>query len=102
MAEELSDLGNVLELSEELNTDTIAKLRILMKVPVGICQEDCEGTDFLSAMRKWESFKPTEFIDSLQRINRPDLVDIAERIPWLREEKSQQEKPSPMKQFLDL
>ena len=83
MDQTISEIGNIDELSSELTTGDVAKLRILMNVPVGICDEDCDGTTFLFAILNWESFNPNSFYQALTSLNRPYLVEIAIKIPRL-------------------
>ena len=83
MDQKISEMENIDELSGELTTDDVAKLRLLMIVPAGICDKDCDGIAFLSIILNWEKFNPHTFYQALTSLKRPDLVEIAIKVPRL-------------------
>ena len=77
------ELNNINELSNELTTNEIEKLKLYMKVPGGLCEDKCNGASFLSAMRNWKKFNPYIFFQALKSIKRIDLLETACKVPWL-------------------
>ena len=71
------------ELSEELTTGNVAKLRIQVNIPAGICVQDCDGITFMFAIVRWEGFNPYSFYQALNSLNCPDLLAIAMKLPRL-------------------
>ena len=45
-----------------------------MKVPIGICDKDCDVARFIFALRNWEELNPYSFYQALTSMNRPDLI----------------------------
>ena len=81
MDQKLLDIGIFKELTEELTTGDVAKLRTQMNIPTGICGEDCDGLTFLCAIVDWKGFNPYSFYQALKSLNRPDLLAIAMKLP---------------------
>ena len=79
----LDSIGNIQELRNELTTGDVAKLRTQMHVPAGICDEDCDGISFMFAIIKWEGFDPYSFYLALNSLNRPDIMNIALKLPHI-------------------
>ena len=76
-----STLKQLIEISNQLSTNDISKLKLLLKVPVALFKVE-DGEDFLFALKQWSGHSPFKFCQSLQSV-RPDLITIASKIPWL-------------------
>ena len=74
MAQQILVFKHINELSEELTTGDVAKLRTQMNVPAGIYNQDCDGITFMFAIVNWEGFNPYSFYQALKSLNHPDLL----------------------------
>ena len=83
MDQELLEFGSINEMANELTADDVAKLCFQLNVPVGVCDKDSDGVNFIFALRKWKEFTPYLFYQALTSMNRPDLIAIAMNITWL-------------------
>ena len=83
MDQELLEFGSINEMANELTEDYVAKLCFQLNVPVGVCDKDSDGVNFIFALRKWKEFTPYLFYQALTSMNRPDLIAIAMNITWL-------------------
>ena len=78
-----AEIGLVNELAKELTVEDVIKLKLFIKVPAALCEENCDGGSFLLAMRNWDKFNPYEFQQALTSLQRKDLLPIAIKLPWL-------------------
>ena len=76
-----STLKQLIEISNQLTTNDISKLKLLLKVPEALFEAE-DGKNFLFALKQWSGHNPFNFYQNLQSV-RPDLVMIANKIPWL-------------------
>ena len=76
-----STLKQLIEISNQLTTNDISKLKLLLKVPVALFETE-DGENFLFGLKQWSGHNAFNFYQSLQSV-RPDLVMIANKIPWL-------------------
>ena len=76
-----STLKQLIEISNQLTTNDIIKLKLLLKVPVALFEAE-DGENFLFGLKQWSGHNAFNFYQSLQSV-RPDLVMIANKIPWL-------------------
>ena len=83
MDQDLLEFGSINEMANELTADDVAKLCFQLNIPVGVCDKDSDGVNFIFALRKWKEFNPYSFYQALTSMNRPDLIAIAINITWL-------------------
>ena len=83
MAQSWLDIKHLNELATEITSDDVAKLRLYMKVPSGVCDKDSDVVRFLFSLQTWKEFNPYLFYQALNSMNRPDLIVIAINITWL-------------------
>ena len=83
MDQDLLEFGSINEMANELTADDVAKLCFQLNTPVGVCDKDSDGVNFIFALRKWKEFNPYSFYQALTSMNRPDLIAIAINITWL-------------------
>ena len=83
MDQELLEFGSINEMANELTADDVAKLCFQLNIPVGVCDKDSDGVNFILALRKWKEFNPYLFYQALTSMNRPDLIAIASNITGL-------------------
>ena len=76
-----SRLEQLIEISNQLTTNDISKLKLLLKVPVALFEVE-DGESFIFALKQWSGHNAFNFYQSLQSV-RPDLVIIASKVPWL-------------------
>ena len=83
MAQRWLDIKHLNELATELTSDDVAKLRLYMKFPSGVCDKDSDVVRFLFSLQTWREFNPYLFYQTLTSMNRTDLIAIAINITWL-------------------
>ena len=78
----LAELGASNRLLKELKTEEIIRILTELRVPEVLYQDIKQGTNFLTALKKWSGLNSYQFYQSLNSV-RPDLVPVACRIKWL-------------------
>ena len=76
----VSDLGVLLELSQELSESEIGKISVNMALPPRITSRNLTGMQFINAMKCWEGFDRLKFDRALGAIGRHDLLPITEKL----------------------
>ena len=71
-----------MELSAKLTTSDIVRVKQLIEIPEGLCENISEGIHFLFAIKRWKERNPFLFHQALQDV-RPDLIVQACKIKWL-------------------
>ena len=83
MAEiQFSGLGASRALLNELKHEEVMQIMSELGVPDGLYQDIKQGTNFLTALKKWSGHNSFQFYQSLTHI-RPDLIEVACRVKWL-------------------
>ena len=77
-----AELNALNELSTELKEHEIIRILTELRVPEVLYQDIKQGTNFLTALKKWSSHNSYQFYQSLNSV-RPELVPVACRIKWL-------------------
>ena len=78
----MSELPALKELSAKLITSDIVRIKQLIEIPEGLCENISEGIHFLFAIKRWKERNPFLFHQALQDV-RPDLIVQACKIKWL-------------------
>ena len=79
---EYTELSALIELSNQLKPADIIRIQNMIALPVGLCEDNTQGTLFLYAVKRWSGHNPFIFYNTMKSI-RPELVHIACHIPWL-------------------
>ena len=83
MAEiQFAGLGASRALLNELKHEEVMQIMSELGVPDGLYQDIKQGTNFLTALKKWSGHNSFQFYQSLTHI-RPDLIEVACRVKWL-------------------
>ena len=77
-----AELNALNELSTELKEHEIMRILTELRVPEVLYQDIKQGTNFLTALKKWSSHNSYQFYQSLNSV-RPELVPVACRVKWL-------------------
>ena len=77
-----AELNALNELSTELKEHEIIRILTELRVPEVLYQDIKQGTNFLTALKRWSGHNSYRFYQSLHSI-RPDLAPVACRIKWL-------------------
>ena len=89
-----SGLAAMKQLSKALTQNDIAKIEVLLAVPSRIIEavkaSNNPGIEFLHQLKKWDEFKPVEFMQVIEEINNRELLSLAKKIPWLNVSAMQQ------------
>ena len=79
---QFAELGASRALLNELKTEELIRILTQLRVPEVLYQDIKEGTNFLTALKKWSGHNSYRFYQSLNSV-RPDLTPVACRIKWL-------------------
>ena len=77
-----AELNALNELSTELKEHEIIRILTELRVPEVLYQDIKQGTNFLTALKKWSGHNSYQFYQSLNSV-RPELAPVACRIKWL-------------------
>ena len=83
MAKTLEELSELVEVSDQLSPDNVQKLTALLKIPSAFVDKVTDGTTLLSALQDWGEHDPSLFYEGLKAIGRSDLLERAQKYPWL-------------------
>ena len=78
----LAELGASNRLLKELKPEEIIRILTELRVPEVLYQDIKQGTNFLTALKKWSGLNSYRFYQSLNSV-RPDLAPVACRVKWL-------------------
>ena len=78
----LAELGASNRLLKELKPEEITQILTELRVPEVLYQDIKQGTNFLTALKKWSGLNSYRFYQSLNSV-RPDLAPVACRVKWL-------------------
>ena len=79
---DLNELSALKELSAKLTKSDILRIKQLIEIPEGLCENISETMQFLFAIKSWKEHDPFLFHQALQDV-RPDLVTHACQLKWL-------------------
>ena len=79
---QFAELGASRTLLNELKPEEIIRILTELRVPEVLYQDIKQGTNFLTALKKWSGHNSYQFYQSLNSV-RPDLTPVACRIKWL-------------------
>ena len=79
---EIAQIDALTELSDELTAEESYKIKNILGIPEALLENVCQGINFLFAIKYWSDHNPYLFYLTLQDI-RPDLSQVACKIPWL-------------------
>ena len=79
---QFAELGASRTLLNELKLEEIIRILTELRVPEVLYQDIKQGTNFLTALKKWSAHNSYQFYQSLNSV-RPDLAPVACRIKWL-------------------
>ena len=79
---DLNELSALKELSAKLTKSDIVRIKQLIEIPEGLCENISETIQFLFAIKRWKEHDPFLFHQALQDV-RPDLVTHACQLKWL-------------------
>ena len=83
MAKNLEELSDLIEISDQLSSDNVQKLTPLLEIPAAFADKVTDGTTLLSTLQDWGEHDPSLFYDGMKAIGRYDLLEIAQKYPWL-------------------
>ena len=79
---QFAELGASRTLLNELKPEELIRILTELRVPEVMYQDIKQGTNFLTALKKWSGHNSYQFYQSLNSV-RPDLTPVACRIKWL-------------------
>ena len=85
------------ELVNSLTQEEVHRLQEMLKMPAAIVERvETNPTKFIYALKEeMDQFDPTEFINALDSINRPELIATAKKIKWMKASNVQRTKVTP-------
>ena len=76
------ELDALAELSSQLTAAEIKRIKVEIGMPVALCEDTTQVTEFLYAVKGWDRRNPYQFYQTLNNI-RPELTTIACKVKWL-------------------
>ena len=83
MAKSFEELSDLIEISDQLSSENVQKLKALLKIPAAIADKVTDGTTLLTTLQDWGEHNPSLFYDGMKEIGRSDLLEISKKYPWL-------------------